>query len=298
MKIKSLALLVVLLWGAFSAVAVAVPATTAPTVRSAPRVEVFPFTAISGTAPGDWTGRGIQEELQSDVSRTGATLVLAAQGAAVGDDPLATARQNHADLAVTGSYQVVGDQIRANGHLIELATNNTVGGFSATGSERDLFKVEDALGEQLRALLPRPISAEEIQRAFEQPQQPVISQEYQTVTPVYSPPPTVNYYYDAAPVQGYYYPDYGYDYPYGVGVYGGFGFSYGYYGGYRGDRGRFDHRGFTEHPSFFSNPGFSGNGFRGGVSGGRSFGSVGTRSGGFGGGHIGGGSAHLGGGRR
>ena len=176
MKNKSQVLIGIFLIGIVSSIAGAAAPTTAPAPRSAPRVQVFPFSAISGTAPGDWTGKGIQEELQSDVSRTGATLVIAPQQAA-GNDDLNTARQNHADLMVAGSYQVVGDQIRANGHLIEVATNNTVGGFAATGSQHDLFKIEDALGEQLRALLPRPMSPAEISQAFEQPQpQPVITQ--------------------------------------------------------------------------------------------------------------------------
>jgi len=260
--------------------------TAAPVFKHAPRVEVLPFTAVSAPPAGqDWTGRGIQEDLQSDVSRTGATLVLPPHPSAPGEDPIAVARQDHADLAVTGSYQIVDNQIRANGHLIDVATNTPVGGFSATGNQHDLFKVEDALGEQLRALLPRQMTADQVRQAFGQAES---SPDYQQPTPSYvEPAPTVNNYYDTTPVTpdyGYYYPDYsyGYGYPYGfndgfIYVTPGFGF---FNGGRDFDRG-FHDRGFGDRGGHFgSTPAFRGGG---GVGHGGGFG------GGFGGGRGGGG---------
>jgi TolB-like protein len=293
--VSSGASLLAVLSGITGAFAAAQTPATMPSARSIPRVEVFAFSAVSGAAPGDWNGRGIQEQLQSDVSRTGATLVLPPQAAVANADPIASARQNHADLAVTGSYQVVGDQIRANGHLIDVATNNAVGGFTATGSKQDLFKVEDALGEQLRALLPAPLTSAEISRAFEQPQSQVATaaapEFYEAPSPTYVQPPTVNNYYDSSPDSGYYYPDYdsGYDYPYALGFYGGVGFGYGYRGY---DRGGYYNHGFDGHRSFSTNPGFHSPAFRGGVGIGRSsggFGAAGMHGGGFGGVHGGGG---------
>jgi TolB-like protein len=261
------------------------PVTAAQVARSALGVEVFPFTAVSGAAANDWTGRGIQENLQSDISRTGATLLLGPKSLAATDDPIAIARQNHADLAVTGSYQVVGNQIRANGHLIDVANNATVGGFTATGSQADLFKVEDALGEQLRALLPRPMPSAQAQQAMQQQQQPAIVYQQQPAV-IETPAPVVNNYYDdTPPAATYYYPDNGgfYDYPYGV--FGGFGFVS---GGGRGfiNRG-FNNRGFSGGSHFVPAPAF-----RGSVGGGRPGGGF---SGGFHGGG-GGGGFHGGGG--
>jgi len=254
-----------------------------PEYHSTPRVEVFPFTAVSGiTTFKDWTGRGIQESLQSDISRTGATLILGPHELATKDDPIALAKNDHADLAVTGSYQVVDDQIRVNAHLIDVATNTPVGGFSATGTQTDLFEVEDALGEQLRALLPRPTS---IAQSNSDP-----GVVYQAPAMDYSPP-VVNNYYDTPPVTTYVYPDYnyGYDYPFGLGFYGGFGYVYPGYG-FR-DRGGFDRSHFGANPTF-RNPVYRGNtagGFRGSPAVGG-----GLRGGGLGGGIRGGG----GGGRR
>ena len=157
--------------------------------------------------------------------RTGATLIMSQHASNAGDDTNTIAKQDHADLAVVGSYQVAGDQLRVNAHLLDVSSGTEVGGFAATGSEHDLFKVEDALGEQLRRLLPR---RQEITGEF-QPHAPGSQPE-----PAVQPPPTVIYeqsptaYYAPTPTPSYYesspnyYPDYGYGYGYGLGYPGFF----------------------------------------------------------------------------
>jgi len=260
--------------------AVAVPA---PAVRqAAPRVEIFAFSAVS-PQPGqtDWIGRGIQESLQSEVAHTGATLMIPVHAPAAADDAITVARQNKADLAVIGTYQVVGDDVRVNGHLLDVASNNTVGSFSATGPQKSLFNIEDALGEQLRRLLPASPMPQQAAAAQPQAPQPTVTYQ-QDPAEAYAPPaPTVNNYYDATPDYGAYYPDtyygYGYGYP-AFGFYGGLG----YYGG------GFYHGGFNR-------GGFVGHG--GGVVG-HGGGFVGHAGGGFGGGHggFGGGRGGFGGG--
>ena len=255
------------------------PPATAPAVvamRPSPRVEIFSFASISSQpAQNDWIGRGIQESLQSDVARTGATLLIPIHAPAPNADAVTVAKENKADLAVVGTYQISGDDLRVNGHLIDTATNTTVGGFAATGPQKNLFGIEDALGEQLRRLLPPPPTATALAQAPQQQQPPPTV--YEQVTP----PPTVNNYYDNTPYEPYYYPDaYDYDwygYPYGfyggIGIYGG-----GFYG--RGfDRGV--GRGFGGRPGVGGfHGGFGGGGFHGGFAGGH--------GGGFGGGHGGG----------
>ena len=70
--------------------------TTAPAVvamRPNPRVEIFSFASISQPAQNDWIGRGIQESLQSDVARTGATLLIPIHPAAANDDAVTVARE-------------------------------------------------------------------------------------------------------------------------------------------------------------------------------------------------------------
>jgi TolB-like protein len=252
------------------------------------RVEVFAFTPVNAPADGDWIGRGIQESLQTDVSRTGATLLLPSGAPASGNDAMATAKQNHADLAVIGSYQSAGDDIRVNGHLVDVADGSTVGSFAATGPQKNLFAIEDALGEQLRRLLPASSLAQQTTPAvIPQTSVPAPAVVYEQAPQVSYPPPTINYY-DATPT---YVPDYGYAYPgyisdYPLGFYGGIGiYSGGYYG-------HVFNRGFDYGSA--GRGGFVGGG-RAGTFGGISHGFGGV-SHGFGGGGFGGG--HAGGGRR
>jgi TolB-like protein len=265
-------------------------------------VEVFPFSSIGDAGHKDWIGKGIQENLQTDVSQTGALLVVVPQGQPGSTDPVAVAKQNGANLAVIGSYQLVDDQVRVNGHLIDATNGATVGSFAATGPEKDLFKLEDALGEQLRRLLPLPaVDA----RAEVQSQQPGQGTTAGSTPPpvIYSQPEIITSNNYSSPVATpYYYPDsfypsyYGYDYPYdgfygGIDVapfvyyggFGGYGFGYRGYGGYRAYGGGYG-------GGLRANPGFHNPVYRGG-------GSVGGFHGGGGGGfHGGGGGFHGGGG--
>jgi hypothetical protein len=160
-----------------------------------------------------------------------------------------------------------------------------VGSFASTGQQKDLFKVEDALGEQLRRLLPLPAGATAVTAqtntqvntlANTPPQQAVSSPAV-----IYSQPETVTNLYTATPAP-YYYPDsfyYGYAYPYdyypidfgfyGGGIYGGIGFFPGYYGhGFAHRGGSFYHGGggaFHGGGSFHGGGGFHvGGGFHGG----------------------------------
>ena len=244
-----------------------VPATAPaiPVARPAgPTVEIFPFTPVGDVGGDGWVGRGIQESLQGDASKTAATLILFNGAGPAPVDPVAIAHQAGVNLAVVGTFQSVGGQVRANGHVVDVATGATVGGFSATGSQNDLFKVEDALGVQLARLLPsddpRPVNAPVLE-----PSPVVVEQQ--------SPPVNNNYYYPSTP---YYYPEsfapvyYGYDDPFVFGFYGGVGF-FPYYGygryydrGYRdGGRGYEYGGNFRGSPGLRNNPGYRNPVYRG-----------------------------------
>ena len=206
-------------------------------------------------------------------------------------DAIGEAKQNHADLAVIGTYQIVGNQIRVNGNLVDVATNTSLGGFSATGQQSDVFKVEDALGEQFRNLLPQPMTTNQMAEATVEPPIPPI------VQPTYSSPPTVTY--DGSAAAPVYvepaYPDYYYDsYPFGF--YGGLGFYSGsHYGDYRnGGRGYVHHdfgHAYSSRPGLTPNPTFHNPVYHGAGVSGSHFGGAGAHGGGFGGGggHAGGG---------
>jgi TolB-like protein len=277
---------------------------TAPTagIKPGERVEIFPFTSVSQPAQSDWVGRGIQESLQNDISHTGASLVLPGHNPAAADDPVTVAKQNQADIAVVGTYQTAGEDVRVNGHLIDTATNTTIGSFAATGPQKNLFGIEDALGEQMRKLLPAaPVAQQEIPVVNQPVMQsaptpsPVIV--YESAPAVSYPPPSVNYYYSTTPDYGYGYPYYGYGYGYPFGFYGG-GVIIGGFGGFHHDRDRDFDRGFGDR-GFIGRSGFGvgSRGFSGGTTFGGGRGSIGVHGGGGFAGHAGGGFAgHAGGG--
>jgi TolB-like protein len=305
MKNRTLVMLVsAILSGGSMALGQAVqPAQAAPP----PKAEVFAFTPVGDAGTSAWIGKGIQESLQGQVSNTGASLVMPSGQSPAGTDPVAAAKAAGANLAVVGTFQVNGGQIRANGHVIDVATGNTVGGFSATGKSEDLFKVEDALGTEMSKLLPagQPVQPSAVQRlpqtngggatAPAPATDQVIEQPVTTYLPDSGPGQVNTYVPTYVPTDvpdTYYYPDtyapayyYGYGYPYvyggvGIGIYGGYGYyGRGYYGGYRGA--------------------YGGSRYVGGARGGGAVG--GHVGGGVVGGHVGGGfggGGHGGGGHR
>ena len=302
--------------------AAAEPAQPPPVAMPGAKVQVFAFTPV-GTATGvEWVGRGIQASLQSDVSHGGATLVMSVSGD--DPDPVAAAKANGATLAVTGTYQVENGQVRADGHVVDTATGQPVGGFSGRAAVGSVFQLEDALGEQLRRLLPAeavappPLSpdaraagagradATPVNQPQTDPATVYVSQTpayVQQSTPVYAEQPAVNNYYTTS-YGGY--PSYGYPYGYGVydpfvfGIYGGIGYygGYGYRGGYynRGYYNRGFGGGLRPNPTFH-NPVYGGG--RGGIGGGGGGGGRGFTVGAGGGRSYGGGGGfHGGGGHR
>jgi TolB-like protein len=284
--------------------AAAQPVGQAVPQSAPPRVQVFPFEPVGSVDGSEWIGKGMQASLQSDVSHTGAMLLMAPGAPAPGFDPVAIARSNGATLAVTGTYQVENGSVRADGHLIDTATGRQVGGFSGKAPINSVFALEDAVGEQLRRLLPadRPVAAspppQQAPGAVNADGTPVVTYAPPQAT-VVEPSTTVTYapaYTEVAPAATYDYGDAAYGYPYGgyYGVYDPFVFGFyggvGYYGGY-GYRG-----GYGRHysPTFHSG-GYGGRGYSVGAGGGRSYsagGGLHAAVGGGGGFHGGGGGGH------
>ncbi len=307
--------------------AVSPPATQPAAVQAAtsnrPKVQVFAFAAVGDPGKDNWIGRGIQENLQTEVQSTGALLLMTPKMPEVGADLVEAAKQNGANLVVTGSYQIVDDQIRVNGHLIDVGNGNSVGSFSSTGPHKDLFKIEDAVGEQLRRLLPLPALPVPVARS-DDPQNPDASgsQQQPRQPPVvvsYAQPDTINNYYETTTVAPYYYPEsfyptyVGTDFysPFGFGFFGGVGVyaPFYYHSGfnhYGFDRGRFNYGGyhnggFNNYSGGFThglhpNPSFHNPVYRGGFSGTRSGGGLNINGGSRAGGGGGGGGSTRGGG--
>jgi hypothetical protein len=92
-----------------------------------------------------------------EVGRPGvsAFILPAAQPAQGEADPIAAAAKGGASIVVFGGYQVLDGNIRLTGQVVDTATGQTIATLSATGPIKDLFKLEDSLGEQLRKAMPQ-----------------------------------------------------------------------------------------------------------------------------------------------
>ncbi len=125
-------------------------------IESPPRVMVLPFVPTGDANSYAWVGEGIQQSLLTEVSRPGMTAftIPATQSSTVTGDPVAAAASAGATVVVYGNFQINSGDIRMTGQVMDVATHKTIGALIATGSLHDLFKLEDALGDQLRRSLP------------------------------------------------------------------------------------------------------------------------------------------------
>jgi len=236
-----------------------IPATPA----SYSSVLVLPFAPVAGAS--DWIGKGIQEDLATELVRQSRLDVLTptdAQPAADAVDATRIARDKGASLVAFGTYQIQDTDVRINGQLIDTATGKPIAALKATGPRRDLFHMEDVLAAQAVASLP-PTSIKVGGGAYASTSeagapaasganyatQPYNSEGYY-VTP--APDYTVNPGYGAttytptydqgdAPYTSAYPYDYPYDYPwygYGYPYWGGGFFVVGGFGGRHHDHGR------------------------------------------------------------
>lgn len=155
------------------------PATRRIDIDGRPAVLVVPFQPLGDAAP-PWVGDGIREDLAAELGRQGWLRVVELPPAAPGarrdaarepGDPGApqlppkaaaptpaeaarrAGRDAGADVAVYGSYQLVGDVLRITGRVIDVRSGNSLGTLKATGPLDDLFRLEDEVAAQARRLL-------------------------------------------------------------------------------------------------------------------------------------------------
>ena len=281
------------------------PATTQPADASleAPVVQpaedqtilILPFVESSG-ASHSWLGKAIQQDLLADLSRaTRARVAAPATRPPATDaaDALRAGRDANVSLVVYGQYQIVGNQARITGQILDVKTEKPGGTFAATGSATNLFPLEDSIsGQLLRALPPGWLSvslppayqsaqgnAEPYSVPVIPPQQATapLPQYYSFTYPDYvAPESPYSYYYGDYPYYGYAVPYYGPD----IWFFGGWDFYHHHHWRHDFDDHGFDHnfapRGFGHTPS--ARPGSGG----------------GSHTGGSGGSHSGGGGSHSG----
>jgi TolB-like protein len=214
--------------------------TTMPTDSKS--VLVFPFSALNDQ-PATWIGKGIQQNLMADLGRLPGVRVLPR-----GDEQsvnatraIELAKEAGAAYVVTGSYQLMNDELRCVGQIINVASGDIVGTLKTTGAMHELFALEDAISDQAARQLWPVISANR-PAAAPMGNPPVINP-----TPPLQQDPmagryigsslqawletSVNsrdYYHRYIFGQSPTYRDYGYDYPYGYGYGRGYGYGLGY----------------------------------------------------------------------
>jgi TolB-like protein len=155
---------VVLLLGISPTLVMAAPATTAPSVPrpagaqanedARPRVLVMPFDELSDAPKREWIGQAMQRALVAELTRSGLVAVMTPPtDAPAAKDVAAVAsvgRDMHAPLAIVASYQVVDQNLRVTGQMIETVNGEHIAAIKADGSLRDLFAIEDMIGNQVR----------------------------------------------------------------------------------------------------------------------------------------------------
>jgi TolB-like protein len=249
--------------------------TTAPIAPTT--VVLLPFRAVGQTADNAWISQAIDEDLAHDLSRNGAIRLLRPSTTQPAGDGLQAARDASAQRLISGSYQVVDDQLRINAELIDVNSAQPLAQAKATGRIRDLFQLEDSLAMQLWHNLPQgqgQVAADEFRVTPLQDDQVVSSSpeiyEPQPAPQVYDTAPDYGPSYDYTPYDSVYpYGGYGYGFGFPLFIYGGYGYQRGGYHGHYGGGGGF-HSGTAIHGA---SPAFAG-----------------------GGGHFSGGGAHFSGG--
>ncbi len=121
------------------------PATQPVAVTAAGDVYVTAFLAVGDSSRLEWAGTGVQQNLVTDLAR-GHLRPVAATGSVA--DARSAAKDAGARYLITGTYQSADDMLRFTGQIIEVASGTVIGGLSATGADRDLFSMEDALSGQ------------------------------------------------------------------------------------------------------------------------------------------------------
>jgi TolB-like protein len=115
---------------------------TTAALAEAPRVRVLPFAEANEKQQRDWINRALQQAVIDELaSLTTVQLVSTSQPATA-----------PAEFTVLGTIQRINGGLRVTGR-VEDANGKTIGGFKATGTERDLFAIEDAIAQQITGLI-------------------------------------------------------------------------------------------------------------------------------------------------
>src|SRR5688572_3613615 len=131
--------------------------STTVAAADAAKVLVAPFNEISDGAKREWVGRAIQQSLVAELSRLpDVSPVNGKPEIGVIDDvdeAVRAAGGAGTPYVVFGAYQLVEQELRVTGQVVEASGGAVLGGIKATGNLRDLFGVEDIVAAQVKRAL-------------------------------------------------------------------------------------------------------------------------------------------------
>jgi len=138
------------------------------TVTAPPSVAVLPFKPLVPGAPDDaYLGLGLAEALITELGtfRTIAVRpVTATSHYGPNRNPVAAGRELGTDLVLDGALQRSADRLRINVSLVRVADGLTVWADRFDVQWTDVFRVQDAIAEQVGRALPAALSGEDRER--------------------------------------------------------------------------------------------------------------------------------------
>jgi TolB-like protein len=218
---------------------VLVPVVRAADAPAKPSVMVLPFNALGDDDRHNWIGQAIHDNLDSELGRLGFQMVapklpavLKSKAAMPLDTPaiIKIAKEGRADIVIFGSFQMNDPDLRITGQIVDVPSGKSLGALKANGPFRQLFTLEDALSDQVKAIIDvKPAPAAEAPPADAPPADaepaPRVPATYESEFG-YSYPSFYSYYsYGGSYCYSSYRYPYGYCYPYGYGL--------SFYSGYR-----------------------------------------------------------------
>jgi TolB-like protein len=138
------------------------------------RVLLLPFDSV-GPVEKDWVAKALQQNLVAELARVNSVQAVTGDRAVGGAEAaLKAADEAKADYVVYGSYQAVDGDLRMTGQVIDVSKRQPVAGLKSTGSQRDLFGMEDVIANQVRRALPQPVAEARPEMLQQPPAAPVI----------------------------------------------------------------------------------------------------------------------------
>jgi len=131
----------------------------ATTLQAAPaKVLLLPFDS-AGPAEKQWVAKALQQNLLAELSRVNSIEpILGTQVGPTIEAARKSAAEDKADYVIFGSYQAIDSDLRMTGQVIDVTKKQSIAGLKSTGTQRDLFGMEDVIAQQVKRALPQPIA--------------------------------------------------------------------------------------------------------------------------------------------